>query len=209
MLVAPWYPPVPLARQLTSIDVVSGGRLLTGLGIGWSPEEYQAAGVPFEGRGAHLDELLDVLIALWTTDPVQHRGARWSVPASHVYLKPVRRPHPPIYLGASSSVALRRIGRRADGWLPVALVPDRSDPAALRAPQEIIDRAATEAGREPGEIRTVLRVNVASDSTPEQVAEVVRRFADEGYRDSFVDLLYVASQVDEQLDWVQRLISLT
>ena len=74
VFVAPWYPPVQLARQLTSIDVVSRGRLLPGFGIGWSPEEYQAAGAPFTRRGAQLDELLDALDALWTTNPVAAPG---------------------------------------------------------------------------------------------------------------------------------------
>ena len=80
VFVAPWYPPVQLARQLTSIDVISGGRLLPGFGIGWSPEEYQAAGAPFRRRGAQLDELLDALDALWTTNPVRHDGERWDDP---------------------------------------------------------------------------------------------------------------------------------
>jgi alkanesulfonate monooxygenase SsuD/methylene tetrahydromethanopterin reductase-like flavin-dependent oxidoreductase (luciferase family) len=80
VFVAPWYPPVQLARQLTSIDVISGGRLLPGFGIGWSPEEYQSAGAPFRRRGAQLDELLDALVALWTATPVRHEGGRWSVP---------------------------------------------------------------------------------------------------------------------------------
>ena len=101
VFVAPWYPPVQLARQLTSIDVISGGRLLPGFGIGWSPEEYQAAGAPFARRGAQLDELLDVLDELWTANPVQHEGTRWSIPESWVDLKPVQRPRPPVYLGRS------------------------------------------------------------------------------------------------------------
>ncbi len=74
VFVAPWYPPVQLARQLTSLDVISGGRLLPGFGIGWSPEEYEAAGAPFRRRGAQLDELLDALEKLWTTNPVAAPG---------------------------------------------------------------------------------------------------------------------------------------
>lgn len=123
VFVAPWYPPVQLARQLTSLDVVSGGRLIPGFGIGWSPEEYQAAGAPFRRRGAQLDELLDALEQLWTTSPVAHQGERWSIPASWVNLKPVQQPRPPIYLGAFSSAGLKRVGERADGWMAVVQVP--------------------------------------------------------------------------------------
>jgi probable F420-dependent oxidoreductase len=118
VFVAPWYPPVPLARQLTSIDVISGGRLLPGFGIGWSPEEYQAAGAPFRRRGAQLDELLDALDALWTVNPVRLDGERWSIPESWVNLKPVQRPRPPVYLGAFNPAGLKRVGERADGWMP-------------------------------------------------------------------------------------------
>lgn len=209
VLVAPWYPPVQLARQLSSIDVVSRGRLVAGFGIGWSPEEYRAAGAPFTARGAQLDELLDALLALWTTDPVQHDGARWSVPPAHVGLKPVQRPHPPLYLGASSVQGLRRIGRRADGWLPVAVVPGRTDPDALDRQRRIIDAEAAEAGRAPGLIGTALRINVTRGADIERVADAVRTLARAGYPDSFVDLLYVASSLDEHLTWVQRLLALT
>ena len=101
VFVAPWYPPVQLARQLTSIDVISGGRLLPGFGIGWSPEEYQAAGAPFRRRGAQLDELWTYSMRCGPTNPVQHEGARWSIPESWVDLKPVQRPRPPIYSGHS------------------------------------------------------------------------------------------------------------
>lgn len=96
VLVGPWYPPVQLARQLTTIDAVSDGRLLPGFGVGWSPDEYCASGARFEDRGALLDELLDVLIALWTTSPVEHQGVHWSIPPSWVDFKPVQRPRPPI-----------------------------------------------------------------------------------------------------------------
>jgi probable F420-dependent oxidoreductase len=123
VFVAPWYPPVQLARQLTSIDVISGGRLVPGFGIGWSPEEYEAAGAPFSRRGAQMDEVLDTLDELWTTNPVSHDGARWSVPESWVDLKPVQRPRPPIYLGAFTPAGLRRIGQRADGWMAAVFVP--------------------------------------------------------------------------------------
>ncbi|WP_233213525.1 LLM class flavin-dependent oxidoreductase [Mycobacterium hubeiense] len=80
VLVAAWYPPVQLARQLTSIAGISGGRLLPGFGICWSPEEYQTAGAPFRRRGAQLDEALDVLEVLWTTNPVVHHvdALKWQ-----------------------------------------------------------------------------------------------------------------------------------
>jgi probable F420-dependent oxidoreductase len=208
VFVAPWYPPVQLARQLTSIDVVSGGRLLPGFGIGWSPEEFQAAGAPYRRRGAQLDELLDVLEALWTTNPVEHQGERWSVPQSWVDLKPVQRPRPPIYLGAFTPPGLKRVGERADGWMAVVQVPGGVHGIdALKWQRAIIDDSARAAGRDPETIHTYVRVNVAAGSTVQQVAEAVRQLTDNGYADAFVDLMFVVSQTDAHLEWVERLLA--
>ena len=207
MFVAPWYPPVQLARQLTSIDVISRGRLLPGFGIGWSPDEYQAAGAPFARRGAQLDEFLDVLDALWTTNPVQHEGARWSIPESWVNLKPVQRPRPPIYLGAFTPPGLKRVGERADGWMAGVQVPGGMHLEALNWQRGAIDEAARAAGRDPSEIHTYVRINVAEGTSVDQVAETVRSLADNGYPDAFVDLMYVVTGTDAQLEWVERLLT--
>jgi probable F420-dependent oxidoreductase len=196
-LVGPWYPPVQLGRQLTSIDVVSRGRLIAGFGIGWSPEEYRAAGVPFAGRGARLDELLDTLERIWTTNPVQHQGAHWSVPSSWIDLKPVQQPRPPIYLGAWSPAGLTRIGRRADGLHLDALGWQR----------RTIDAAATAAGRDPAAISTNVRVNVADGTSLDEVADAVGLLADNGYTDAFVDMMYVVTGTEAQLEWVERLLA--
>lgn len=206
VFVAPWYPPVQLGRQLTAIDVVSGGRLVPGFGIGWSPEEFSAAGAPFRGRGAQLDELLDALEELWTTNPVQHDGKRWSIPSSWVDLKPVQRPRPPIYLAAFTPASLRRVGQRADGWLPAVQVPGGVAPEML-ALRRTIDDAAREAGRDPSAIHTYVRINVAAGTSIGAVAEAVRTLADAGYPDAFVDLMYVATDTDDHLRWVEELLT--
>jgi probable F420-dependent oxidoreductase len=206
VFVAPWYPPVQLARQLTSIDVISRGRLLPGFGIGWSPDEYRAAGAPFDHRGAQLDELLDVLDALWTTNPVRHQGGRWSIPESWVDLKPVQRPHPPICLGAVTPAGRKRIGARADGWLALVQA-NHVNLAMLSGQRRLIDDAARAAGRDPAAIRTHVRINVREGSQVAQVADAVRLLADNGYPDAFVDLVYVATGTDSHLEWVERLLA--
>jgi alkanesulfonate monooxygenase SsuD/methylene tetrahydromethanopterin reductase-like flavin-dependent oxidoreductase (luciferase family) len=207
VFVAPWYPPVQLARQLTSIDVISHGRLLPGFGIGWSPDEYQAAGAPFAGRGAQLDELLDVLDALWTANPVQHVGMRWSIPESWVDLKPVQRPSPPIYLGAFTPPGLKRVAARADGWMAGVQAPAGLHLEALNWQRGAIDEAALAAGRDPSAIHTYVRINVAEGTSVDQVAEAVRLLADNGYPDAFVDLMYAVIGTDAQLEWVKRLLT--
>ncbi|WP_458687509.1 TIGR03619 family F420-dependent LLM class oxidoreductase [Nocardia tengchongensis] len=207
VLIAPLYPPAQLARSLTTIDVVSQGRLIAGFGIGWSPEEYAASHVPFNHRGARLDETLDALDTMWSTDPAGYTGRFVTVPEHRRELQPVRRPS--IHLAAFNPAALARVGRRGDGWLPVVPVPGPpgwgKQLLALRA---IIDDAAVAAGRDPEAIDTVLRVNVAAGTDLEQVAATIETVAaDSGFDDFFVDLLYVTDSVDTMLDAALRLLA--
>nr|WTB30757.1 LLM class F420-dependent oxidoreductase [Streptomyces sp. NBC_00830] len=119
VLIAPLHVPFQLARSLASLDVASGGRVIAGLGTGWSLDEYAAASVaPFEKRGAVLDELLDVCAAVWGPDPVSYRGELTTIAPAEVGPKPVRPI--PVYLAANSPRATRRLVDRADGWLPIA-----------------------------------------------------------------------------------------
>jgi len=151
----PYYNPVLLARQLTTIDVLSGGRLLVGFGTGWSPDEFEAVGVPMRQIGKRTDEALRVLRAIWTTDPVEFHGEYFQVPRSVIYPKPVQKPHPPIYWAAYTPAAMRRVSREADGWLPAGI------PAAgMRQMFEGIRAGARDAGRDPAAVALVVRANV-------------------------------------------------
>jgi probable F420-dependent oxidoreductase len=210
VLIAPLYRPALLARSLTTVDVASRGRLVAGFGIGWSPEEYEAAGVPFTKRGTRLDETLDALEAIWTTDPAGYSGTLVSVPEHRVELKPVQRPHPPIHLAGFTPATLERIGRRADGWLPVVPVPSASEwDSRLVALRGVIDRAAEEAGRDPGAIETIVRVNVKAGTPVEQIAETIERnSAATGFDDYFVDFMYATDSVDGAMVAVTRLLDL-
>ncbi|MFF4692575.1 TIGR03619 family F420-dependent LLM class oxidoreductase [Streptomyces sp. NPDC001307] len=209
VLIAPLYPPVQLARALTTIDLISGGRLLAGFGIGWSPEEYEAAGRNFSRRGALLDELLDALQAIWTEDPAGYSGSLLSVPRHHAPLKPARLPRPPVFLGALSERALRRVARRADGWLPLCVVPDYVDVDGLAAQRALLDEWARDAGREPGDIGTVLRVNVSTGTDARTVAEAIRSVhAATGIDHFMVDTMYEAETVEESSSYARELLAL-
>src|SRR5215471_11112484 len=140
----PWYNPVLLARRLTTLDILSGGRLRAGFGIGWSPDEYDAAGVPWKERGKRADEALRALKAIWTSDTVEIQGAGFKIPKSHFELKPVSKPHPPIYMAAYTPPAMKRAAREADGWFPVGVpVP------AIGGMFNSIRAMVKEAGRNP------------------------------------------------------------
>ncbi|SEP42149.1 TIGR03619 family F420-dependent LLM class oxidoreductase [Amycolatopsis saalfeldensis] len=199
-LVAPVYSPVLLARSLTSLDLLSGGRLDVGLGLGWLRDEYTVTGVPWAGRGARLDELIDVLRTLWTADPAGHEGEHWQIPQSRIGLRPAQRPHPPIMVGGMSERALRRVGQAADGWLPT-LAPVEH----LRGMWSTISAAATEAGRDPASLRRVLRANPRAGMTVADIAGRLKQVADEGYTEAFVDLHYVADNVAHALELAEEL----
>lgn len=151
----PWYNPVLLARRLTTLDVLSGGRLRVGFGMGWSPDEYEAAGTPWQERGKRADELIRALKAIWTTDPVEFQGKYYRVPKSFIGPKPVQKPHPPIYMAAYTPSAMKRVAQEADGWFPVG-IPIGS----IAQMFEVIKGMAQEAGRDPSTLELIVRANV-------------------------------------------------
>jgi len=151
----PFYNPVVLARRLTTLDILSGGRLRVGLGHGWSKDELDAVGASPSERGRRADEFLRVLKAIWTTDPVEFHGTYYHIPRSIISPKPVQKPHPPIYLAAFAPAALRRAGTLADGWNPVGLPV----PAMAQMLSQIREMAKA-AGRDPARLELVVRANV-------------------------------------------------
>jgi probable F420-dependent oxidoreductase len=164
VLVMGSYHPLTLARRAATIDVLSGGRLVLGLGQGWSKDEHDAMGVALSVRAARADEFLEVMRRAWVDEVVEFDGEFFHVPASVVDLKPLQRPHPPIYLAAYTPAAMKRVATSADGWTPVAWPTDQ-----LSAGIDGIRSMAREAGRNPDEIELVVRGNV--DLTPEPLAE--------------------------------------
>ncbi|MER7534374.1 TIGR03619 family F420-dependent LLM class oxidoreductase [Streptomyces sp. NPDC097704] len=199
----PWYPPVLLARSLTSLDQVSGGRLDAGLGIGWLRDEYTAVGADFRRRGALLDELLDVLHGIWTEERFGHEGPHWTIPASYVGLRPVQPGGPPVYLGGFSPAALRRVGRRAAGWVGTVLPP-----AVAGHLWDEARRAAEEAGRDPGALRREIRYNPAPGATADAVAAVLAGVRDTGAEGCFVDLQQCVDEPGEALEFGVKVLSL-
>ncbi|WP_206791022.1 TIGR03619 family F420-dependent LLM class oxidoreductase [Amycolatopsis sp. MtRt-6] len=202
-LTGPVYSPVLLARALTSLDLASSGRLDVGFGLGWLREEYFATGVPWADRGLRLEELLDALDALWTGDPAEHEGPQWRIAPSTVGLRPAQQPRPPVLLGGFSPPALARVGRRADGWL-AGWMPERY----LTGLWSVALEAAEKAGRDPGALRRVLRINPRPGTAVEAVADVhpcldVAR--ELGISEVLVDLHFVAKDVGHALDLAAEL----
>jgi probable F420-dependent oxidoreductase len=157
----PYYNPVMLARRLTTIDVLSKGRLRVGFGVGWSLDEMQAAGADMKVRGARADEFLQVLKTIWTNDPAEHHGKFFTVPKSYIGPKPAQKPHPPIYLAAYSQPAMKRVATMANGWNPGGIPID-----AMAYMFGTIKQMAEDAGRDPAELSMIVRANLLITEEP-------------------------------------------
>ncbi len=152
----PFVTPTLLAKQTSTLDILSGGRLDLGLGLGWADEEYAASGVTKMRVGRRAEEFISTLRTLWTDDVVEHDGEFYHIPRTRAAPKPVQKPHPPIILGGTAPVALRRAGRMTDGWVSSS----RADLNAIGDSVEVVRQAAAAAGRDPAGLRFVCRGSV-------------------------------------------------
>jgi len=116
VLLLPQHQPLILAKELATLDVLSGGRLMVGVGVGWSEEEFQALGVPFRERGARADEYLDAMRAIWSQEKPAYHGRYVSFQGVQAYPHPVQQPTPPIITGGRAPAVIRRTIEQANGW---------------------------------------------------------------------------------------------
>lgn len=185
VLVAALREPLLLAKQLASLDAISKGRIVVGLGAGWLAEEFSALNIDFSTRGARLDELLELLPKLWEGRCEPATDGFYSIP-SIVNCFPTPHRRPPLLVGGMSEAALRRAGRLGDGWY--ALQPaDAIDFDVIALGIETMHHAAMKAGRVPPE-RVVLSLT-GSAGRPDIVAEAMRQLVDIGVTDLVVDPL--------------------
>jgi probable F420-dependent oxidoreductase len=144
ILVLPLRNPVVLAKQLASMDLLSGGRLLMGMASGWYKREFDAVGVPYEKRGKIMDENLEILTRFWTEDMVKGDYTYHKIPAGVMFPKPVQKPRPPILIGGYVDKVLQRAAVAGDGWLTYFYRPESfaKSWAKIRA-------FATDSGKDP------------------------------------------------------------
>lgn len=153
--------PFVAARAVQTADIVSGGRLEVGVGAGWLPSEWAAAGLDFHTRGARLDEALEVCRRLWTEETVAHDGRFFSFPTVMFEPKPVQRPHPPVIVGGESSAALARAARW-DGWVGMHHTPETA-----RLAVDELRRRRVEAGRGEEPFTVTVGADVETDGAVE------------------------------------------
>ena len=149
----PFVSPAYLAKQATTVDVLSGGRLDLGLGVGWLPEEFTVTGASMARRGARAEEYVAVLRTLWEDDISSFSGEFYTIPAGRQDPRPIQRPGPPVLLGGLSRPAMERAGRIADGWI----TSSRADLSRISEGVAVVGAAAAAAGRDPRAVRIVCR----------------------------------------------------
>jgi probable F420-dependent oxidoreductase len=185
----PFISPAYLAKQATTVDVLSGGRLDLGLGIGWMPEEFAATGATMPRRGARAEEYLTVLKTLWADEVSSHDGDFYTIPAGRQDPKPVQKPGPPVLLGGMSAPAMERAGRMADGWI----TSSRADLTKISEAVGVIKEAASAASRDPEAVRIICR-GVVVAGTEEKGPDGGRRLLSGSYPQILQDAEWLAGQ---------------
>jgi probable F420-dependent oxidoreductase len=157
VLLLPLYHPMMVAEEAAMVDMISGGRLILGLGAGYAPEEFAAFGVSLKERGDRLEESARLLHRLWTEENVTHRGKYYQLDNATVAPRPLQRPRPPIWFGAWVEPALRRAARLGNAWL----VGPSANLKEIAPCAELYRKACSEAGKGAGEVALFRYVFVA------------------------------------------------
>jgi probable F420-dependent oxidoreductase len=148
-----FYTPIMLAKRFVTLDLLSQGRAICGLGIGWSKDEYQASNIPFKDRGTRADEFIQALKKIWTDDVLEFKGKYYNIPASKVDPKPIQKPHVPIYLGGFSPNTFSRIVKYdINGWLGVVGGPLEYIENTIKTIKEQANRA----NKDPDNFRIIM-----------------------------------------------------
>ncbi len=167
--VVPMRNPVITAKQISSADHLSGGRIIFGAGVGWMEEEFTLLGASFHDRGRRMDEYLRLMKALWTEDNPAFAGEYFQVRECGFSPKPAQKPHVPVWVGGESAAALRRAARLGDGWHSAA-----TSLAELPGKLRVLRAALAEAGR------TEAGFTISVSPTDRLTRDVIRQLADHG-----------------------------
>ena len=173
-MIVPHRPAVLTAKILSTIDVLSGGRLTLGIGVGWMREEFEAIDAPdFDARGTVTDEYVRAFVELWTKDAPKFDGKHVRFSNISFAPKPVQNPHPPIWVGGESGPALRRAARLGDAWYPIGTNPQNPLDSLTRFNTQAarLRKMVTEAGRNPKAVALSLRVTVFGETAPPQASD--------------------------------------
>ena len=172
VIITPLHNPAQLARLLASLDQMSGGRLIVGVGLGSVERDYPAFGIPAEERVKRLIEGLDIMKALWTQPSVTHDGEFWHLNSFKMAPKPLQKPHPPIWFGAHHPAALKRAVRHGDGWMGAGA----SSTAEFKESVPLLRTYLEQAKRDPETFPISKRVYIAVDRESARAKQRIQDF---------------------------------
>ena len=181
VLVLPYRHPIYTAKALATVDVLSGGRLIVGVGAGWMEPEFAALGVPIAERGSRTNETIDVLKALWTEDVPSYDGRHFHFSNIKFVPQPIQRPRPPILIGGMTKGALQRAVSRGDGWIAIG-----KSAADLTQPLAALREMAAKAGRKLDELHIAM-LPISAPSL-EKVIEDLPRYAELGVQHLYLSM---------------------
>jgi probable F420-dependent oxidoreductase len=211
VLVLPYRHPLYWTRVAVSIERLSRGRLIMGVGVGWMEEEFEALGVSFKDRGRMTDEQLQILSSLWSEEHTSYEGQFYRFQDLAFYPKPVQQPRIPIWVGGEGIAAQRRTAKYGDAWFPYYVT---ITPAELRAGYEHTLRMTAEAGRDPAQVKLtccrgieVTREPVPQDESrlrgsPEQLVEALRAYRDIGV--DHIALQFIVPRWPDRVEQIER-----
>ena len=194
VLILPQRSPVLCAKECATVDVLSGGRLRLGIGVGWLREEAEAVGTSFDDRGARTDEAIDVMRTLWRESEATYDGRFTRLVRAKSNPKPARPEGIPILVGGHSRAAARRAGRLGDGWFPIGL---RDDEFAAR--RDDMRDAARAAGRDPDAIEITYSGAAKADVVDRYAEAGVRRWIVPVWRETLDDCRRDLDRIAEEL----------
>jgi probable F420-dependent oxidoreductase len=226
VIIVPHRNPLVAAKALATLDVLSKGRLIVGVGVGWMREEFETLGLPpFEQRGAVTDEYIQAFKELWTSDNPSFEGKYCQFSNISFLPKPVQKPHPPIWVGGESRRAMRRTAELGNGWYPIGSNPQfpMAEPEQLAAGLKRLAAYAKEAGRDPAEIEIIYRTHdyqLKEDrgtltssggarrpfvGSTEDIAADIRRYEAMGVGYLVLDFTRLSRDLDEVLQHMEAL----
>jgi probable F420-dependent oxidoreductase len=222
VMIAPYRNPIVTAKMLASLDVLSEGRVIVGLGVGWMKEEFENLGSPaYEERGHVTDEYIRAFRNLWTRDQPSFQGKYCSFSDIVFLPKPVQKPSIPIWIGGHSKQALRRAGELGDGWHPIGGVPTIPlEPADVTRDLAVLRAYAEKAGRDPAAIRVALKGSLfdrEKQITPgkrrrftgaaEEIANDIRDYGKAGVDTMIFDVRRPSpAETLERMEWMAKAV---
>ncbi len=219
VMIAPYRNPIITAKMLASLDVLSNGRVIAGLGVGWMKEEFENLNAPpYEERGKVTDEYIQAFRELWTSDKPSFNG-KYCKFSNIIFLpKPVQKPAIPIWIGGHSKQALRRAGQLGDGWHPIGGVPTIPlEPEHIKKDMATLTEYALRAGRDPKQIRVALKGSLFDKEKKiegrrrrfmggaEEIASDIRAYRDAGVDTMIFDVRQPSiNETFERMEWMAQ-----